>query len=228
MHAGVLRLRHTVAAAAAAAVTALLTSFAVGHPPATNATTGGVFPVPGMGPPGAVAAFGALAPPAGPPHAAALPAPAPLAAAKFIAPPGVRVTAFPGSKLAQIYNTPVVVGLRPGYVYRFELTNLPYNPGKALYPEVEVRGVLVPRPGMRYMDYPLPLVFAQADIERALRGVLVTKVIYLEDPEKAVPTDVPPDRPVETPEDSERDALKNARENGRLMAVLRLGDRRPS
>jgi hypothetical protein len=69
------------------------------------------------------------------------------------------MTAFPGSTLARLYDTPTVMGLRPGYVYRFELTNLPYNPGKALYPEVEVRGTLVPRPGMKYMDYPIPLMF---------------------------------------------------------------------
>ena len=31
-----------------------------------------------------------------------------------------------------------MLGLRPGYVYRFELSNLPYAPGKSLYPEVEV------------------------------------------------------------------------------------------
>jgi uncharacterized repeat protein (TIGR01451 family) len=222
MHVGVLRLRRALPVAA---VTALLASFAVGHPPAPG---GGIFPVPGMGPPGAVAGVGAMVPPAGPPHAAALPAPAPLVAAKFIAPKGVRVTAFPGSNLAKMYDAPVIMALRPGYVFRFELTNLPYNPGRALYPEVEVRGTLVPRPGLRYMDYPIPLVFSLADIERALRGALVTKVIYLEDPEKAIPAQTQPDYPIETPDDSEREALKNARENGRLMAIVRLGDRRPS
>ena len=62
--------------------------------------------------------------------------------------------------------------------------------------------MLVPRPGMKYMDYPIPLNFTAWDIERALSGALVTKVIYLEDPEKAVPAEVQPDKPVETPEES--------------------------
>jgi uncharacterized repeat protein (TIGR01451 family) len=140
----------------------------------------------------------------------------------------VRVTAYPGSVLSRMFDTPTVMGLRPGYVYRFELTNLPYNPGAALYPEVEVRGMLVPRPGMKYMDYPIPLAFSPADIERALDGVLITKVIYLENPEKALPAEISPDRPAEIMEDTERAAIKNAQENGRLMAIVRLGNRKPS
>lgn len=187
----------------------------------------GIMPVPGQGPSGAVAAFGANVM-AGPMPAITMPPPAPLVAGKFLLPAGVRVTAFPGSELARIYNAPVVLGLRPGYVFRFELTNLPYNQGKALYPEVELRGVLVPRPGMKYMDYPIPLAFTQDDIDRALKGVLITKVIYLEDPEKALPITIQSDYPAEIPDVTEREAIRNAQENGRLMAIIRLGDRKPT
>lgn len=158
---------------------------------------------------------------------AGLPVPAPLVAAKVVAPKGVRVTALPGSPLSRMYDGPAVVGLRPGYVYRLELSNLPYHPGAALYPEVEVRGVLVPRPGMKYMDYPLPLTFSQADIDKALRGVVVTKVIYLEDPEKALPAEVGRDAPVEVPDGTEAAAIKGALDNGRLMAIVRVGNRKP-
>ncbi|WP_439622775.1 hypothetical protein [Gemmata sp.] len=219
----------------------LLGSLALGGPPAPPPVpqppapairqvngTAGIYPVPGMGPPGAVAAVGAL-PVMGTGHApAALPAPAPLVAAKFLAPKGTRVTAFPGSPLAKMLEAPTVLGLRPGYVYRFALSNLPYAPGQTLYPEVELRGVLVPRAGMKYMDYPIPLLFAPADIARALEGAVVTKVIYLEDPEKAIPAETTADAPIEVPEDSERLALQAARENGRLMAIVRLGNRKPS
>ena len=134
-------------------------------------------PVPSTGPPAGVAGLGAGAMPLGPPRPAlapnaawmqpgsGLPVPAPVVAAKFLVPKDVRVTAYPGSALAHIYDATAVFGLRPGYVYRFELSNLPFNPGKTLYPEVEVRGVLVPRPGMKYMDYALPLAFSADDIE---------------------------------------------------------------
>ncbi|QJW97316.1 DUF11 domain-containing protein [Frigoriglobus tundricola] len=157
-----------------------------------------------------------------------LPVPAPLVAAKFLTPKDVRVTAYPGTTLSRVYPAPAAMGLRPGYVYRFELSNLPYHPGEALYPEVEVRGTLVPRPGMKYMDYPIPLAFPQADIEKALKGVLVTKVIYLEDPEKALPAEVGRDTPVELPDGTDAEAVRAALANGRLMAIVRLGNRKPT
>src|SRR5438477_9753440 len=113
----------------------LMGSLAVGGP-----TDVGPLPVPGMGPHAAVAGV--------PPHAmmapflppaVGLPLPAPLLAAKVLAPKGVRVAVYPGSPIAHLYDTPAVLGLRPGYSYRMELSNLPYHPREVLYPEVEVR-----------------------------------------------------------------------------------------
>ncbi|HEX4606704.1 MAG TPA: hypothetical protein VH092_00720, partial [Urbifossiella sp.] len=114
------------------------------------------------------------------------------------------------------------------YVYRLELSNLPYQPGRVLYPEVEVRGVLVPRAGMRYMDWPAPLLFTTADIERALAGGVVTKVVYLEDPEKAIPAEFGLMNPVEVPAGSEDEAVRESIANGRLVAIVRLGAKVPS
>lgn len=153
--------------------------------------------------------------------------PAPVLAAKVIAPAGVRVTAYPGTPLARLADAPAVYGLRPGYSYRFELSNLPYRPGRVLYPEVEVRGVLVPRNGLRYMDWPAPLQFSGADIDRALAGGVVTKVIYLEDPAKAIPAEVPLTGPVELTADTEEEAVRQAVGNGRLIAIVRLGNKVP-
>src|ERR1700677_1142890 len=90
----------------------------------------GLPPVPAQGPPAGVAGFGAM-----PPHpdfgammqpGMGAPVPAPLAAVKFITPKDLRVTAYPGARFSRVYDASAVVGLRPGYVYRFELTNLPY------------------------------------------------------------------------------------------------------
>jgi uncharacterized repeat protein (TIGR01451 family) len=192
----------------------------------------GPVPVPGQGPRAGVAAVGAQ-----PPHpdfdlmmqpGMGLPVAAPLVAAKFITPKDVRATAYPGAPFSRMYDAAAVVGLRPGYVYRFELTNLPYAPGKAIYPEVEVRGTLVPRAGMRYMNYPLPITLSQNDIDKVLKGVVITKVIYLEDPDKALPTQVDRDAPVEMPDGTESAAVKAALDNGRLMAIVRVGNRKPT
>jgi uncharacterized repeat protein (TIGR01451 family) len=201
----------------------------------------GRLPVPYQGSPASVAGFGAQQPhmmplPAPRPNAdmfslqpgGGLPIPAPLVAAKFLTPKGVRVTAYPATSFSRMYDTPTVMGLRPGYVYRFELSNLPYRPGVSIYPEVEVRGTLVPRPGMKYMDYPIPLTFSGVDIEKVLKGEVLTKVIYLEDPDKALPTEVGRDTPVEMPDATESDAIKAAIAGGRLMAIVRVGNLKPT
>lgn len=172
-------------------------------------------------------------PPVAPAHVApqpgaGLPVPAPLLAARVIAPQGVRVTVNPGTGFARMHDAPAVFGFRPGYVYRLELSNLPYLPGRSLYPEVEVRGMLVPRPGMRYMDWPAPLVFTVADIDRVLSGGVVTKVVYLEDPDKAIPAEFGLTNPVEVPAGSEDEAVREAIANGRLVAIVRVGGKTPT
>src|SRR5262245_10870259 len=202
-------------------------------------------PVPSQGPPASVAGVGPIAPgtmpvmqaplPAPRPDLSALmqpgmgePIPAPLVATKFIVPKDVRVTAFPGTAMSRMYDTPSVFGLRPGYIYRFELNNLPYYPGKSLYPEIELRGTLVPRPGMKYMDYPIPVVLSEEDIEKVMKGAVITKVIYLEDPDKALPAEVRPDAPVAMPDGTEQAAIKAAINHGRLMAIVRVGNLKPT
>lgn len=206
---------------------ALMGSLTIGGP----STGAGPLPVPGQRPPAGVARVGA---PAGsgapmlmpyPQPGMGLPVPAPVLPARVIAPKGVRVTAYPGTPMARIYDTPAVLAFRPGYVYRLELSNITPDPNVMLYPEIEVRGTLVPRPGMKYMDYPIPLVFSQGDLSRVLAGTVLTKVIYLEDPEKAYPSQSRPDDPVEFANDTESDAIKNAIANGRLVAIVRLGNR---
>jgi uncharacterized repeat protein (TIGR01451 family) len=194
----------------------------------------GPVPVPSQGPPAGVAGYGAAARPLPPAYFAVqepgtgAPIPAPLVAAKFVTAKDVRATAYPGSPISRMYSASSVVGLRPGYAYRFELSNLPYHPGVSIYPEVEVRGVLVPRPGMRYMDYPLPITLSEFDIEKVLKGVVITKVIFLEDPDKALPAEVGRDSPVEMPDGSEDAAVKAALANGRLMAIVRVGNLKPT
>ena len=199
---------------------ALVGSLAAGQPgPLPNAA----------GQPGKLPTVGQPVPagPAAPMPGPHFPLPAPVLPAKVIAPPGVRVAAYPGSPIARMYDTPAVLAFRPGYTYRLELANLPNRPGAALYPEVDVYGTLVPRPGMKYMDYSVPLTFSPSDIERALAGTVITKVVYLEDPGKAFPVDVLTDSPIEFPNTSEAEAIKTALANGRVVAIMRLGSKQP-
>jgi len=169
---------------------------------------------------GSALPFPADCPPLGPP--------APILAAKILAPAGVRVTAFPDSPNAKMFAAPSLFGFRPGYVYRMELAGLPNKPDATLYPEIEVRGSLVPRPNMNYMEYYAPIAFSESDIEKALGGALITKVIYLENPNNAVPVKTTPDKPHEDSVSTEPDAIDAAMKAGRIVAIVRLGNRKPT
>ncbi len=153
--------------------------------------------------------------------------PAPLLAVRFTLPDGVRLITQPGTE-AQTIAIAGTFGFRPGYVYRVKLTGLPNRPDESLYPEIEVRGSIAPRPGMNYMDYPAAIVFSADELAKAAAGVLMTKVIYLEDPEKAVPVKTTPDRPLEQIASTEEDALTDAGASGRIVMVVRLGNRIPT
>jgi uncharacterized repeat protein (TIGR01451 family) len=155
-------------------------------------------------------------------------APAPLLAVKVVGSKGLRVTTAPGTPAAKLFDAGSVFGLRPGYVYRLELTGIPNRPGESLYPEIEVRGVLAPRPGMNYMEYPAALEFNDVDLAKAAAGSLITKVVYLENPEKAVPVKTTADRPPEFLADTDDDAIRAATDSGRLVMIVRLGNRVPT
>jgi uncharacterized repeat protein (TIGR01451 family) len=151
--------------------------------------------------------------------------PAPLLFVRFSGPPGTRTAFFQDRPEGRTFNTPVVVGLRPGYVYRVRLGWLPGHPGVQLFPTVEVRGCLSMGPGHKAAEFPASVTFTEADIESALAGVLVTKVVYLENPDRAVPTTAGPGQVSETDLPPNRDLLAEARELGRPLLIVRLGER---
>ena len=199
--------------------TLALLLLAAGNPPTV--------PVPAMPrycapcPPGAPGMPRGACPPLGPA--------APLLGVRVLAPEGVTVAFVPESPAARDYPTPATAGFRPGYRATIRLTNLPGRaPADAIYPMLEVHGSIVPRAGMKYLDYPAPLAVTRGDIANALAGTLVTKVVYLEDPTKAIPVAATPDAPLEFTEGTEREALAAALDNGRLVLVVRFGDRKPA
>jgi uncharacterized repeat protein (TIGR01451 family) len=151
--------------------------------------------------------------------------PAPLLYARVLGPAGLHARFFQGPVPGRDFAAPVEVGFRPGYLYRFELTGLPGHPGLALYPTVEVRGTLQLPPGMRASNYPAPFVFTEEDIEHALAGAVVTKVVFLEHPDKAVAEATEPDHPIEIGVRPGADPEDEARKYGRPVAIVRVGSK---
>src|SRR5260370_42552646 len=112
---------------------------------------------------------------------------APLMHATLIGPAGMHVVVYQGAARPRDLAAPAQLGLRPGYIYRMEGNGFTQHPGVSLYPTLEVRGTLALPPGLSGAGFPAPVVITEDDVQKALAGVLVTKVIYLEHPERAAP-----------------------------------------
>src|SRR5271157_3437893 len=80
------------------------------------------------------------------------------------------------------------VGLQRGIGYRLRLSNITERPGVELFPVIEVVGHLHRPREISPAKYPIRIVFTDEELWDVVdRGRLVTKVIYLEEPEQAIP-----------------------------------------
>ena len=138
---------------------------------------------------------------------------------------GGEVSFFVGPGAAPTVAAPAIVGLRVSSIYRIKIGNMPDFPGVELYPTVEVVDRLHPPRG-RENEFAIPIALTAEEIAFALRGRLVTKVIYLEQPNRAAPDPGPASARSQLagPRDN---ALALADEAGRPMVIVRLGGRVP-
>lgn len=123
-------------------------------------------------------------------------------------------------------QTRINAALMVGGVYTYRLTNLNEQPGAELYPTVEVIHRLYP-PAHLAARFPVQIDINQADIDAALAGNFVVKVVYLEDPEASRTQ-----AHVGTTQPSfdlapGSDLLSTADLMGRPMAIVRIGSRVP-
>ncbi|MCA9212219.1 MAG: hypothetical protein KDB27_04065 [Planctomycetales bacterium] len=128
------------------------------------------------------------------------------------------------------FSTPHVgsmkVGLNVGSVYRLKVANIDQNLGGEVYPTIEVIDRLHPPEGLKHR-FPVPVQITQRDLEHALAGRLVVRVIFLEDPAKAYPELEQKNNQRSITALDDEDPLRLADELGRPMAILRLGSRVP-
>ena len=80
----------------------------------------------------------------------------------------MKATFYQGRPEGRTFDGPVVVGLRPGYIYRIQLSDFADRPGLAIYPTLEVRGTLFLPPRVDPADYPAPVVLTDADLHAPL------------------------------------------------------------
>jgi uncharacterized repeat protein (TIGR01451 family) len=146
----------------------------------------------------------------------------------------VQVT-VPGSGKVTVYNggpetgvtlaSPAQFTIGVGCVYRLKIAGLPDFPGVELFPSIEIFDRLHPPPGREY-EFPVPITITAEEVQKAIDGGMVTKVIYLEQPQFAVTGDLAPAL-LNRMLPPDRNLLIEADRVGRPMILLRMGGRTP-
>jgi hypothetical protein len=120
---------------------------------------------------------------------------------------------------------PAQAAIALGHSYRLQLSDLQDYPGVNLYPTIELVDVLHPPAGQED-QFPIPVTITEDEIDQAISGRLITKVIYLEPAAEANPLLLDRKNPTLTVAPQEN-VIKEADLRGRPMIILRLGSRTP-
>lgn len=146
---------------------------------------------------------------------------------KVIAPAGVELSVVSQGSFVVTSQADYTVGMQLGSLYRFRITGVDVATGFELYPSIELLDLLRPPAGLENA-FPVPVVITAADVREAVAGRLVTKVIYLEDPEVALPRGGDKNEQPWFDVSATEDPIRTAEGLGRPMAILRIGSRVPT
>lgn len=142
-------------------------------------------------------------------------------------PQGLSIALAQDGQFLPLLEAPVRAAFMVGHVYRIKVSGIPQYEGEELFPTIEVIDRLYAPVGREHR-FPIPIVLEEDDLRAALRGELVTRVIYLEDSEIAEPVaDSPGDQRVTEVAGTE-DPLQAADQLGRPVAIVRIGSRTPN
>lgn len=137
----------------------------------------------------------------------------------------IEVSVFTGGGFTNPKTSGQLVGLLIGRVYRFKVTGVPNYETVEIYPTVELIDRLHPPCG-KELRFPVPVELTTQELQMAARGAFVTRVIYVEDPTQALPTDQKGTAYFEANRCD--DPLVVADVLGRPIAILRIGSRAPT
>ena len=150
----------------------------------------------------------------------------PLMYVRIAGPKGMKVTLFRGEPAGRTFDTPAVVGLRPGYAYRMMLTDIPGMPGVAFFPTIEARGSLLLASPLNGADYPATIVFSPDDLTSVEQGTLLTRLVVLERPDIAIPRDTTAENPIELSVAPQVNLWAEANDRGKPLVSIHLGQRK--
>jgi hypothetical protein len=143
------------------------------------------------------------------------------------APKGARIALAQEGGFTEGSSNDVLVGFQIGSVYRLQVSDIPNANGLELYPTIELIDRTYPPPCLA-LKFPVPIELTQEELELAAGGAFVTRVIYIEEPQLALPVarKICDEQPwIEAP--AGEDPLVTADHLGRPIAILRVGGRVP-
>ena len=179
----------------------------------------GITPVPAMGPPGAVAAVGALP--------AAMPA-VPVnsrTSVRFVDPANMRITWLGATGWVEpALNTPARYNFPQGAIYRLKLSNVPNRPGVDLYPTLEVLPTTFETAA--YLAHSsVPVAFTEEDFREVDGGNFLVKVIYLPRPAfQDLSVIAGPNEVVSSRLEPGVDPIVEAQRRGTILLIIRMGN----
>lgn len=124
------------------------------------------------------------------------------------------------------HKSPAQLGVRVGHLYRLKVSNMPDLPGIEIYPTIEIIDRLHPPAGKKH-DFPIPVYIDRDDIDSAISGNLVTRVVYIEQPQLAAPFALDSSTRVRTLLPAQN-VLAQADRYGRPAVIVRVGGRLPA
>ena len=142
-------------------------------------------------------------------------------------PEGTQVSFAIESRFLQPKPIPAQAALLIGDIYRLRVTGIPLHAGEEIYPTIELVDRLYPPRG-KELEHPIVIEITMDDIETALSGKFIEKVIYLENPQKSLPTRSEPASPPNIDVSHGSDPLVIAGTMGRPVAIVRIGGRTPT
>ncbi len=141
-------------------------------------------------------------------------------------PQGALISLAIEGQFSEPEPSPRLVALAIAGVYRIRVTGIEFHEGEEVFPTIELIDRLY-APAGQAARFPIPVELTHTDLELALEGKFVTRVIYLEDPDRALPRRQAGHETQWLDAGQGENPLKLADELGRPVALLRIGGRQP-
>ncbi|MDR0327870.1 MAG: DUF11 domain-containing protein [Planctomycetaceae bacterium] len=140
-------------------------------------------------------------------------------------PEGTSLACVTAGQFSERLPSPLQAGMLIRCDYRLRITGIPYHPGSELFPTVTLLARTYPPQG-REREFPIIINLTQEDLELAMAGRYVVRVIYLENPHHALPIQTSNDEQL-SHDIQGGDPVAAAATQGLPVAIVRIGGRVP-